>query len=86
MESDSKIAINLCADVQSRSELMPIFQEIKELSRAFASFSMIHTGREANQAAHACAKQASVDRKRCVWMNYNPGFLASTLLSDCNPI
>jgi hypothetical protein len=27
MESDSKVAINLCADDQSRSELMPICQE-----------------------------------------------------------
>jgi hypothetical protein len=77
MESDSKVAINICADDQSRSELMPICQEIRELSRAFASFSMIHTGHEANQAAHACAKQASVDRKRCLWMNYNPGFLSN---------
>jgi hypothetical protein len=41
--------------------------------------------REAN-AAHLCAKQASVHMRRCLWINYNPNFLNNTLLSYCNPI
>jgi hypothetical protein len=53
--------------------------------RVISSLSVSYIGRDANQAAHLCAKQANFDRKRCLWINYNLGFLTSTLLSDCNP-
>jgi ribonuclease HI len=86
VESDSTEAVNMCAgDEQVRSELLPIFQEIRELKRAFTSCSISFIGREANQAAHLCAKKARSDRRRCLWINFNPSFLASTLISDCNP-
>jgi hypothetical protein len=40
----------------------------------------------ANKAAHLCAKQASLNRKRCMWINCNPGFLVDTLWSYWIPI
>jgi ribonuclease HI len=87
IESDSQMAVNLCnANDQNRSELMPICQEISEIKRAFTSFSILFVGRDANKAAHLCAKRASFDRRRCLWINYNPDFLVDTLRSDCNPV
>jgi hypothetical protein len=74
--------VKLCEEEENnRSELMSICQEIRELSRAFSSFSLKHIGRDANLAAHLFAKQASADRRRCLWIHYNPGFLSNTLLN-----
>jgi ribonuclease HI len=87
IESDSLMAVNLCnADDQNRSKLRTIVQEIRDIRRAFASFSILAVGREANNVAHLCDKQASSDRRRCLWINYNPGFLTDTLASDCNHV
>jgi hypothetical protein len=65
---------------------MPICQEIRDIGRAFFSFCILFVGRDANNAVHLCAKQASGDRRRCLWMNYNLGFLVDILQSDCNPV
>jgi ribonuclease HI len=87
IESDSQLAVNFCNRIdQDRSEIMSICQEIREIRRAFSSFSIVSVGRDANMAAHLCAKQASVDRRRCLWINYNPDFLTNTLTSDCTAI
>jgi ribonuclease HI len=67
IESDSSVAVKMCNDDdQNRSKLRSILQEIREISRAFTSFSILAIGREANIAAHLCAKQASSDRRRCL--------------------
>ena len=68
------------------SEIMAICQEIREIKRVLASCSIVSIGRDANNAAHLCAKQTSSDRRRCLWINYNPAFLADTLRSDCNHV
>jgi hypothetical protein len=86
--SDVKLAdtysrLQNCREEEKRGQAK---QEIRELSRAFSSFSLKYIGRDANLAAHLCAKQASADRRRCLWINYNPGFLSNTLLNDCNPV
>ena len=87
IESDAKEVIQLLDDDElDRSELKPICQEIRETMRAFPSFSVTFVGRDANQAAHLCARQASSIRRRCLWINYNPVALASTLLSDCTNV
>ena len=87
IESDSKVAVDLCNDKSSNtSEIMSICNEIREIKRALSSCSISFVGRDANSAAHLCAKQASSDRRRCLWINYNPGFLEKTLRSDCNPV
>jgi ribonuclease HI len=83
IESDSQLAVNFCNRIdQDRLEIMSICQEIREIRRAFSSFSIVSVGRDANMAAHLCAKQASVDRRRYLWINYNSDFLTNTLTSD----
>jgi hypothetical protein len=78
--SDTKEVVSLCnGDKHKRSGLMAICQEIGEIRRAFSSFSISYIGCDANNAAHLCAKKASDKRRRCMWINYNPGFFASTL-------
>jgi hypothetical protein len=65
-ESDAKEVVNLCnEDTQNRSELMAICQEIVEIRRPLPSLSISLVGRDANNTAHFCAKQASSDRRRC---------------------
>jgi hypothetical protein len=51
---------------EDRSELMTNSREIKEVRGAFSSFSIVYVGRDANQAAHLCVKQASVDMRSCM--------------------
>jgi ribonuclease HI len=66
IESDcSEVVQLLNADCLNRSELKPICQEILEITRTFSSFSISLISRDANQAAHLCAKQARSDRRRC---------------------
>jgi hypothetical protein len=62
-----------------RSEIASICEEIKEHSYIF------FVGRQANEAAHFCAKRASLERRMCLWINYTPSFLVDILSKDCNP-
>ena len=68
-----------------RSVIASICQELKELSGFFTSLKFMYVGRLANEAAHLCARKASPDRRRCVWINFIPSFLADILVKDCNP-
>jgi hypothetical protein len=61
-----------------------IYREVKELSGFSLAFNLLHVNRLANMAAHACAQRASLERKRCLWINFTPPFLASILCKDCN--
>jgi ribonuclease HI len=70
---------------QGRSEIWSILQEIEELSSNMESFQLGYIGREANEGAHLCAKQASASRRRCLWINYIPSFLVQCLQNDCKP-
>jgi hypothetical protein len=65
---------------ENRSELMPIWMEIRDFRRVFSSFCIlfVELKRDANNVAHLCAKQASGDRRRCLWTNYNLVFLIDT--------
>jgi ribonuclease HI len=70
IESDSLMAVNLCnADDQNRSKLRAIVQEIRDITRAFASFSILAVGREANNAAHLCAKHKRTQDYFKAWAN-----------------
>jgi hypothetical protein len=45
MVCDSSIVVSMCREEdQNRSEMLPICQENRELSRAFVSFSICHIG------------------------------------------
>jgi hypothetical protein len=68
-----------------RSEIASICQELMELSGFFTSLKFMYIGRDANKAAHSCAKKASLSRRRCLWINFTPPFLVDILAKDCNP-
>ena len=66
--------------------MAPIFDEIRERSTYFASFSVCHVMRDANVPADICAKFAtSISSSEC-WIEESPGFLVSSLVADCNRI
>jgi ribonuclease HI len=86
VETDAQEVLKLLEDTGGgRSEIASICQEIKELSEFFNSLNFRYIGRLGNEAAHKCAKIASFDRRRCVWINYTPPFLVDILAKDCNP-
>jgi ribonuclease HI len=86
IESDALEVIKLIEDPGGgRSCITSIRQEIEELSGLFQSFKLLFVGRQANEAAHLCARKATSIRRRCLWINYNPPFLANVLAKDCNP-
>lgn len=85
LESDCQVLVKLWNRRDGdRSEITSILREVVELSRNFTSFSFEFVPRTANVAAHLCAKSASADRQRCVWVNMVPSFLANCLQQDCN--
>jgi hypothetical protein len=80
IETDALDVVNLWKDPgDSRSLITSIIQEVKELSGRFASFDITHVSRLANKAAHSTAHKAISDRRRCVWVNFTPPFLAKGL-------
>lgn len=70
----------------ARSTLASIWQDIQELSRNFDYFCLRYVNREANMAAHCCAKFADPVNCECIWENGAPNFLAGVLANDCNPV
>ena len=62
------------ARMDGTSEITSILHDIEELSNNLASFQLNFVGHESNIGAHLCAKQASVSRRRCLWISYVPSF------------
>jgi hypothetical protein len=58
-----------------RSEAATVLAEAKEISKKNTSFNLSFRRRSANVAAHLCAKQASYNKQRCLWINITPPFL-----------
>jgi ribonuclease HI len=86
VETDASVVVMLWKDrANGRSEIAPILLEIEEITRNMEYFHLKFIGREANEGAHLCAKQASASRRRCLWINYVPVFLADCLQNDCKP-
>jgi ribonuclease HI len=84
VETDSTEVLKLWEERgHGRSEVMSILQEIEELSSNMMSFQLKFIRREANEASHLCAKQASINRRRCIWINFIPSFLVECLQRDC---
>ena len=83
VETDSSVVVKLWNDqAQGRSEIVPILLEIEDITRNMEVFHLRFIGWEANEGAHLCAKQASASRRRCLWINYIPVFLAEFLRND----
>ena len=85
IETDAREVIKLMEDPGGgRSVIASICKEIKELCGFFTSIKFF-ISRLTNEAAHACAKVASPDRRMCLWLNYTPLFLVDILANDCKP-
>jgi hypothetical protein len=86
VETDASDVVKLWKDRnQGRSEITSILQEIEGMTSNLEFFQLAFIGREANEGAHLCAKQASATRRRCLWINYIPSFLVRCLQNDCKP-
>jgi ribonuclease HI len=66
-----------------RLEVTPILKDIQAMTMVYSSFSMIHTRRMGNTAAHICARNASSSHA-VVWEGNPPSFLLRQLNEDCN--
>jgi hypothetical protein len=87
LETDALEVVNLVKEeITRRSIIVSIYQKIKELKVSFASCNITHVNISANEVAHACAHRASPERRRCMWINFTPPFLASILVKDYNPV
>lgn len=76
IESDALEVVNLIySNAFERTEVAPICQEIVELAGGFDHYKLAHIKRDANEAAHLCARQTNGDRRRCFWVNYVLSFL-----------
>jgi hypothetical protein len=86
VETDATEVVKLWNErAQGRSEIATVLLEIEELTCHMEVFQLKFIRREANEAAHLCAKQASEARRRCLWLNYIPVFLDVCLQNDCKP-
>lgn len=68
LELDNLALVNLLRSVAGeRSEIAGLWQEIRELSMVFNSFSVSFVKREGNEAAHTCAKLLALSALERVW-------------------
>ncbi|KAF8690639.1 hypothetical protein HU200_041010 [Digitaria exilis] len=54
-------------------------------SRVFLNFQCVFVSREANQAAHCCAKKSSQSCPVRSWSYYTPSWLMGLVAKDCIP-
>ena len=71
--------IGLASD---RSMIKPLLDEMFVLGSTLLSFSIVFARREANQAAHCCAKYAYVQGVSNSWEVEPPAFLVHSLGAD----
>ncbi|CAO2201636.1 unnamed protein product [Urochloa humidicola] len=87
LETDSSSVVNLWnSRTTCRSEIAPILRDIEASSLAFSSFTMSFVRREANLAAHVCAKEASPVYVHSMWVDVAPDFLYRIVQEECNPL
>ena len=85
LESDMLDVVNLCkSSVCDRADIGALCRQIIELGASFSNFNLTFVPRDANIAAHRCAKQASSSRRRCLWINFIPSFLQDCIQFNCN--
>jgi hypothetical protein len=86
VETDANEVVKLWRERnEGRSEIAPIPREIDELGSNLKYFQLNFIWWDANEAAHLCAKQATSNRRRCLWINYVPRFLVDCLQKYCKP-
>jgi hypothetical protein len=86
VENDAKNMVTIFNSEDSeRPTIATIYHEIKEPMGGFTSCVLCFVRREANEAAHRCAKQAIEDWRKCIWIDYIPTFLTDCIQTHCNP-
>ncbi|TVU02695.1 hypothetical protein EJB05_51796, partial [Eragrostis curvula] len=82
--------ISLANSIQSgepdRSAIFGLWHEIQELSRSFSSFAISFVRREANSAAHCCAKMPTASNRVVSCVGYTPNWMMGVVTKDCNPV
>ncbi|OEL18568.1 hypothetical protein BAE44_0020414, partial [Dichanthelium oligosanthes] len=68
-----------------RSQVSGLWHEIRELGRSIVSFKVMFVRREANSAAHCCAKKPTSSNRVCTWFSHFPNWLMELTSRDCNP-
>ncbi|CAO2201990.1 unnamed protein product, partial [Urochloa humidicola] len=87
VESDSSVAIQLLRSPKGeRSMVAGIWHDVQELANSFESLVFVHVRREANEAAHVCAKAAYSTMGVCEWLDHTPNFLVDVVARDCNQL
>jgi ribonuclease HI len=69
-----------------RSPIAGIWHEMRGLASLLVDFCIYVIGREGNEAAHRCAKMASVSSPSHSWLGYAPWWLWEIVLRDCNDL
>jgi hypothetical protein len=68
----------------NRASILPVLNEIQELTGRCASFDLVHVKRKTNMAAHNLAKFASVSCAACNWLYQTPECILPCIQHDCN--
>ncbi|TVU18379.1 hypothetical protein EJB05_34470, partial [Eragrostis curvula] len=80
------LANSLPSSVEDQSLISGLWHEIQELGRSFISFRIQFVRREANSAAHCCAKKPSAESRMWSCVGYTPDWLMGILSKDCNSV
>ena len=77
MFSTSNIEICLFKNFTEHNQTQPmtIIDHIQELSISFSTFDLVYVNREANIAAHCCAKEALSGRCSVLWESHHADIL-----------
>lgn len=67
-----------------RSMIMPILQEVKDISLSFQGFCISLADRECNRVAHEIASHVSSISRLGVWLHESPTSVRELLEQDCN--
>ncbi|RLM69669.1 hypothetical protein C2845_PM17G04900 [Panicum miliaceum] len=68
------------------SMIMPVMQEVKDLSHSFQEFVISYVGRKCNRVAHEFARQVFGTSMFGVWLHESPTTLPELLEQECNHI
>lgn len=83
IQTDCKTLVDLWQDgMQQRSEGAHILSEMQMMCKNFQEVKLLHVGRDANNAAHKCAKEA-LSVVNFIRFDVIPGFLTDLIQSDC---
>jgi len=66
----------------NRCAIIPVLNQIHELSRQCTHFVLVHVRREANKATHYTAKFALLSNSECMWLHDIPNFLSQCIQQD----